>query len=293
MHVREEIVLTPLSIAGTQVPLRIGTVLGRTFFVWFRYAPWFLLIGIGILLGNSWANTWIYATYPRDMSGADWVMNNRVSALLPAAVSLFSNMFLYCLTVLLTKDALAGQKMRPWRQVLPALSGMGWPIVFGIAMWLIFRAGRIGTLEAMSPGGIGQINSTLTAIIGILIAIAFLAVGSLLIVTVPVMLQEKAGWRAPARSIALTKGYRWPVFGLVVVLMFLLAIVSVFAATAMGQTVPAISGLPGGAFLIRAMIVLVDAVFLTFLGVFATVLYGRLRDIKEGLGVDDPTDVFE
>lgn len=107
----------------------------------------------------------------------------------------------------------------------------------------------------------------------------------------PVCLVERQGvFASISRSAALTKGHRWQIFG-IVLLLFVISIV-------MGLVVGFVIGF-GAALLGATSVVqpLVNAVSQTLVGAFSAVLVGvlyfRLRTVKEGLDLDQVARVFE
>lgn len=100
-------------------------------------------------------------------------------------------------------------------------------------------------------------------------------------VIVPVIMVESAGFGALGRSAKLTENYRWPIIGLVVVIILFLILVSLVVLLPVGALVAAVG--PDG-LLARALFVLFDALA-TAIGAgygacVTALLYLRLRELK-------------
>lgn len=103
-------------------------------------------------------------------------------------------------------------------------------------------------------------------------------------VSVPVLIQERLGvFGSMSRSRALTKGSRWSLFGMFLVLI----IIAMVIQGAAGVLVYLFHG-------IAAVIVagLVQSVMAMLLSVAAAVSYVELRQVKEGTSVDELAEIF-
>jgi uncharacterized membrane protein len=111
-------------------------------------------------------------------------------------------------------------------------------------------------------------------------------------VAVPVCVVEQPGITASiSRSRALTKGYRWQIFGLLVIAFLVSAIVS-----AIGR------GVLGGGFSLTATEITVPALLFNFVwtalltaftSILAMVVYHQLRVVKEGVDIQAIAGVFD
>jgi hypothetical protein len=103
-------------------------------------------------------------------------------------------------------------------------------------------------------------------------------------VTVPAIVHERRSMlRAMGRSALLTKGSRWALFGLMVVLTMIVTLtqlVGVFAQALVGGTVGTGLGL------------VVDGVLWAVVATAFAVSYSALREAREGSGVEDLQEVF-
>ncbi len=140
----------------------------------------------------------------------------------------------------------------------------------------------------------------LSLVIGILAGIGFvlliipgLYIYAVFCVTTPAIMIERAGFSGMSRSAALTKDYRWPVVGALILLGICtigLGIVTTFLVSAI---VPII-GLNAAGFGIGILLfALVNGLTYGLSGIGAALIYARLRDIKEGVSVDKLAAVFD
>jgi uncharacterized membrane protein len=111
-------------------------------------------------------------------------------------------------------------------------------------------------------------------------------------VSVPALLAERLSiTEALKRSGALTKGYRWYVFGLLALVVFgmvtagmivVVVIVLIFPSTADADFGP-----------VEIVIWLWAGLYYSALSVITATIYYRLREIKEGLGIEQLAAVFD
>jgi hypothetical protein len=114
-------------------------------------------------------------------------------------------------------------------------------------------------------------------------------------VTVPILIEEKTGVMGSfGRSRALTKGSRWSIFGLFVVLLIAYLVVAlVIGGLATIAIRPILEG-GLGMFSLGAQIggALIGAVIGPLFGVLVASLYIELRTVKEGAGPQDLIEIF-
>lgn len=105
---------------------------------------------------------------------------------------------------------------------------------------------------------------------------------------VPAVVTERAGFGALRRSIELTRNYRWPIVG-----AFLLG---GFFSRILDQVAEKLSlvALEAGSALLEAIIyVTISGIGYAFVGILTALIYVRLREIKEGIGIDQIAAVFD
>lgn len=165
--------------------------------------------------------------------------------------------------VLLAYDARIGRPVRLGEYISVALRNIVPLTVLSIVVYLL---GFVAMLALIVPG------------------IWLFAVWS---VVIPVIVVEGAGFGALGRSAALTKEYRWPIIGTMVIMVICMVIIS------LGMTfvvVPVVMSLG----IIVAIIAqaLISAVTFGLICVAVALIYARLRELKEGISVEALADVF-
>lgn len=98
-------------------------------------------------------------------------------------------------------------------------------------------------------------------------------------VWVPVLVFEEAGLGALGRAQALTKGYRWPLVGAIVILLLLVIGISLVLAPLL-----AVAAATPGNLLFALASAAFEALYFALIGIYTALVYVRLREIKEGLG---------
>lgn len=107
-------------------------------------------------------------------------------------------------------------------------------------------------------------------------------------VMVPVIVIESAGFGALGRSSQLTKEYRWPVLGFIIILLLITTILSLIVSMVLSFLLSTVGG-PIGFLLLQTA---ASAVIYALLSIGFALLYSRLREIKEGVSVDTLANVF-
>ncbi|MER8441208.1 hypothetical protein NKH36_33000 [Mesorhizobium sp. M1312] len=157
---------------------------------------------------------------------------------------------------------------------------------------VVFFAIFLGVIAMFVAGLIIPIFGTIIAFVVLLVPGIRLLLG--ISVSVPVLIQERLGvFGSMSRSRALTKGNRWSLFGLLLILFlvtialqmaFALVFGLAFALTGSLSTVGLIVGAIGSA--------LVSTVVSTLMSVAIAVSYVELRQVKEGTSVDELAEIF-
>ena len=108
-------------------------------------------------------------------------------------------------------------------------------------------------------------------------------------VIIPAVVIERVGLRALGRSASLTKGYRWPMVGLVVLFILIYLAISIVS----GALQFALAGLGSVGLIAMAITTaLVTAIAYCLGGAIAALAYARLREIKEGTTMQSLVEVF-
>ncbi|TPJ75050.1 hypothetical protein [Mesorhizobium sp. B2-7-1] len=167
-----------------------------------------------------------------------------------------------------------------FRRAAPVL-GIGFTIYL---VWFFAQQAMIGA-ELLFPsfgGGAAFVLLVLPCVAWVLTALT----------AIPAAMREGLGAMASmARSRALTKGYRWPIFGLfliVLALMFLMRVAMAFGVRFAANAVPSASVL-----IIGTIPSFIDsAIVWTVASIAMTTAYVELRRVKEGTGVDELAEIF-
>lgn len=133
--------------------------------------------------------------------------------------------------------------------------------------------------------GVAICTGILTFLGSILLLVPGMIVACMYYVSMPACVAERTGvFESMSRSAFLTKGYRWQVFG-----MFLLIVVGGLILGAIVGLVFAFTGRVGLQVASQAM----KAVVGSFYGVIVGVFYYQLRVAKEGVDIDKIASVFD
>jgi len=260
--------MTDATAAQPKAPLGAGSIIGESFSILFGHVFQIILVAFvptligfiisGLLNGFDVA----LGQQPQDFSNA--------SAGIGAALSFVINMVVYAITtallVQLAYDAKLSRPIRIGRYISPALG-------------------------AAVPLAILTIVVTVLLVIGfMLLIVPGLWVYAVFSVLAPVIVIERAGFGGMGRSASLTKEYRWPIVGALILAFILVMILQVVAMFVVGMI--AMAGTVG---MIISVILLVAISTLGagYLSILVSLIYARLREIKEGVSVDQIASVFD
>lgn len=209
---------------------------------------------------------------------------------------------------------IAGDPSDPFAYYRDNGVGLAISTIFSIAIWGFIAAAMTGMAydaKVGNPVSVGQgfragmshivVAAVLVLIVYICFAIGLglliipgLLIAAMWFVIIPAIVVENAGFGALGRSAALTKGYRWPLIGLLI-LFGLIAMI-------MGVIIGAVSGLAafgaasGGLSIMMIITMVINAVLAIILysvsGAMAALAYARLVEIKEGRGMSSLAEVF-
>ncbi|ASP34945.1 hypothetical protein [Labrenzia sp. VG12] len=269
---------------GPKVPLGIGRLIADCFAMLFRKLPIVLVLSfwpslLGVLLSGSLVGI-------RYTIGFEDVASGTASGpiLLSALVDILVYAVVTALLVRPVHDVKFNRPVRISRDLVPALKS-----VFPISLLILAQTLMVmlgGLLALFIPG------SVLFGIIG------FVFIGLFLIAVIwayaawsvmpAAVVVEGAGFQGLSRSVALTKGYRWPIVAVIAPVWICSALV-VLATAALTGLVESIAGLSAAVVLFAVA----DAIGTSLVGIIVSILYIRLREIKEGIGVDRVAEVFD
>ena len=141
---------------------------------------------------------------------------------------------------------------------------------------------QIGLGRAVPVIGVALLVGLAAGLASLLLLIPGLIVACMYYVAIPVCVIERPGVTASAsRSAALTKGYRWSIFGLILLVWVIAAVVGIVLTRLGGGMV--------GALLHFAWQVVSTA----FGAVLVAVVYHDLRVAKEGIDIESLANVFD
>jgi len=260
--------MTDATMAQPKTPLGVGSIIGESFSILFGHFLQIILIAfvptlIGFLISGL-------------LTGFDVALGiqepdfSNPAAGIGTALTFVINMVVYAITtallVQLAYDAKLSRPIQISRYVGPALS-------------------------AAVPLAILTIVVTILLVIGLMLFIVpGLWVYAVFSVLAPVIVIERAGFGGMGRSASLTKEYRWPIVG-AMVLAFLIAMILQIIAMFVVDVVALIGTV--GMIISVILLVAISTLGAGFLSILVSLLYARLREIKEGVSVDQIASVFD
>jgi uncharacterized membrane protein len=141
--------------------------------------------------------------------------------------------------------------------------------------------------------------------ISILVAIG-LAIGFMLLIVPGIILAMRWAVAVPAcvvenlgpisalrRSAELTRGHRWKIFGMTVLILVLLIIALVILGALVGTGVVVVPQTIGRSLLAVILGVIVTGIFTAYFNVLAAMVYHDLRSVKEGVNTEEIAAVFD
>ena len=258
--------------------LGIGEILGGTFSLYFKNFPLFFgvvflpyILFTLLISGPMTADLVIDPTNPFSNLGTNFT----VGALLMVMIIL-----LQAVVVRMAISLNGGQGAQLGAALRGALTGFLPILLLGIVAGIAIGFGMI------------------------LLIIPGLYVMALLYVYVPAIVFEKAGFSALGRSEELTKGYRWAIVGVVIILYIInLVISSLYTGVVVGIILD-FDGIVSGTvdpttiaastpWWLNVLASAVQAVTLPLTLIASGLVYARLREIKEGGSTGDLLRVFE
>lgn len=253
----------------TSVPsasLGVGTIISESFSILFKNFGKVILIAmiptlLGLLISGAVVG-WGATLGTQDPTDID--LNNLGTFYAGLGFTFVVQMVLYgfiiALLTQLAYEAKLGRPVRLGAYFGPALSAV---LPIAILSLVSITAATIAMIALILPG---------------------LWVYAVFYVMAPAVVIEKAGFSGLGRSARLTKNYRWPIVGLFI----LIAIIFI----AVGFISTFLSGILGSVVLGLLVTALINSIGSGIGGIAAALTYARLREIKEGVGVDQIVDVF-
>jgi hypothetical protein len=250
--------MSDVSIDGlttTGSPFRLGVVLSKTFAVFGRQFGKFLLLALIPMIPLLLLT--LFLTQPG--------LVGRPGSI--AMSSAFTGILTFVLQIVAQATTLYGafQEMR------------GEPFTIGQSLKVALR-------RALPLIGVAICASLAIGLASLLLLVPGLIVACMLYVAVPACVIEKLGVTASLnRSAVLTRGYRWPIFGL----FLLVAVIGFIAGILL------LRFRVGDVIWGKLLYFLWQVISTSFSAVLASVVYHDLRVAKEGIDIDHLANVFD
>ncbi len=104
---------------------------------------------------------------------------------------------------------------------------------------------------------------------------------------------EKVGFGGLGRSAALTKEYRWPILGAVILIGIINFVITFVAMFVVGLLFASTGAGAGGVIIGVLVLAAITAIGFGLSSIAIALIYARLREIKEGASVRDIAAVFD
>jgi hypothetical protein len=181
-------------------------------------------------------------------------------------------------------------------------------VVYGLATALLVQLAydakldrplRMGSYMGPALGSVLPI-AILGIVAGILVVLGFVALiipglwlYAVFSVMSPAVVIEKVGFGGLGRSAALTKEYRWPILGAIIIIGIINFVIGLIAQWIVGMLVSASGGGIGGVVIFLIFQSLITSISFGLGSITIALIYARLREIKEGTSVRDIAAVFD
>ncbi|MEM7597382.1 MAG: hypothetical protein AAF382_06760 [Pseudomonadota bacterium] len=258
------------SAAPTQ-SLGVGALISESFSILFGNIPTVIMIGfvpmfISAMIGgllNGWGT--LLGTTPPDFTSMGSIVMFIISMVLQFGIY----GIMIALLVQMAYDVKLGRKPNISRYFGPAMNALVPLLLVSIVTTILIG---IGFAALIVPG---------------------LWLYAVFSVVVPAIVIESAGFGALGRSSALTKDFRWPIVGLLVVIVICMVIIGAIFGAGLGLIIYALGdGFVGIVFMVL-LVSVINGFTYSLSGISVSLIYARLREIKEGVGVDQLASVFE
>lgn len=255
----------------TRMPLGVGKIISESFSILFKNIIYVMMLGFvplvillvisGVFLGWGVA---LGSGEPDFFTGSAVIV---FILLLLFQLAIYG--ILIAMLVQMAYDAKLSRPITIGRYIGPALRG-AFPII--VLMLVVSVLTGIGSIALIIPG---------------------LWIYAVFSVTTPAIVIEKVGFGGMGRSATLTKEYRWPIVGALIVIILCTVGLSL-VVTFVYSIVLSVFG--GGTFAIILSVLINAALTAVTYGLSAigvSLIYARLREIKEGVGIDTLAAVFD
>ncbi|MCH2077816.1 MAG: hypothetical protein MK180_13235 [Rhodobacteraceae bacterium] len=274
--------MTDTSSAMPKAPLGVGKIISESFSILFSNFVKVLILGFlatfaGFLVNGLISGFDAAAGIPDPTSAGD-ATQMAAGSIVSVIVNVLSYALVTAMLIQLAYDAKLGRKGSIGDYISGAL-----PALFPIVVLSI-------------------VVSILSGIGALALIIGALWVYAVFYVFAPAAVIEGTGFGSLGRSAGLTKEYRWPIVGLFLVMFIIVFILQLVVGGAIAAVLFASvdtlttleNGISTGSIIIFGLIVsLIYGLAYGLSGIAVALVYARLREIKEGVAVDQIASVFE
>ncbi|WP_346892534.1 hypothetical protein [uncultured Roseibium sp.] len=260
--------MTDTTMGQPKPPLGVGEIISDSFSILFgKFIPVIIVAFVPSLIGLLLSGMLVgfgavLGTETPQYTGPGMAVANVLSGIIDIVVYSISA----ALLVQLAYDAKLGRPVQLGRYFGPTLSALFPLVVLSLVAGIL--AG-LATIVFIIPG---------------------LWVYAVFSVMVPAIVIDRVGFGGLGRSAFLTKEYRWPIVGAMILIVICAVLITFAAAFIIGLIV---NILPFGMILGIPLFAALSAIGAGILGIFVALLYARLREIKEGVSVDQIASVFD
>jgi hypothetical protein len=271
--------MTDTSSTAPRARLRAGTLIGGCFSICFGNLLNVVLIGVGPLLAAFCLIAGLGFSMNRLGLGTGVGERGETGFVLATvAITVMAYAVVNGLLVQLAYDAQLGRKLRPRTYISRALTSSATLSLLGLVILVL-----VGVAATVAIWPVDTGSPLLLSLVLMVGACGWIV--SAFSVTAPAVVIERAGLRALGRSLQLTRGYRWPIFG-VLLLVGILAMVVVFVGVMVGAV--------ANVTLVSVIVItLSTSVSFGLVGITVALVYARLREIKDGVSVDEIASIFD
>ena len=285
-----------VSIAsGGPEKFSIGRVFSNTFSVIGRsFGPLIAIVGLFTTLPALIYNYWNFSRIAG--LGAGGVAGMERSALASyGVISIIAGLVIFVLAFL-AQAALVRATVEDLNGKRPAIGDC---IQMALRSFLpALGIGVVVFLAMVLAGFIMVFIASLIPFLGWLIGLAILIAAAIwalsISVAIPVVVQEREGvFGSMSRSRQLTRGSRWSIFWLFLIIGVIAIIIQAGFSLVFGLAIASAGGLSSTGATVGAIgSSLVSTIFSTVISVTVAVTYVELRQVKEGTSVDELAEIF-
>lgn len=258
--------MTDTALGQPKAALGVGSLIGESFSIFFGHFLQIVILAlVPIVLGRVVAGLLIGFDVSLDIEQPQFSGAGSVALFVASfIVKMMAGYIAGALLIQLAYDAKLQRPVQPGRYFGPTLSTFLPLAVLSTAAAILVAVGLF-----------------LLVVPGLWLNAVFYVMG-------PAIIIERVGFGGLGRSASLTRQYRWPIVGLVALTSIFIVALGI-ATEFMTKLVVAFGGIPLGIFFSAA----ISSIGAGLAGVLVALVYARLREIKEGVSVDQIAAVFD